>query len=242
MNYERIRDLTLLHTSPRILIACDSIGGIGEKEADSLSVPPEISGEYLARVPITELMSLGATPSGFFATFSVEMEPTGKRLLRGIMNAIDMINIDGEAMNGSTEENMISRSTGAGITVLAELEDGYVIPKAKVGEKVYLWGLPLVGQQVLESNQVINLLDLKALRSHPDVGEIVMIGSKGISYELGVLLDRNNLAIDGHSHKQLFDKSGGPATCLIFSANESIETFLMDYHYHYEELGYLVSK
>lgn len=242
MNYERIRDLSLIHTNPKLLIACDSTGGIGEKEGDVLQVPPEVTGEFLARVPLMELISMGAKPTGFFATFSVEMDPTGKRLLKGIHKAFDSIGIEASSINGSTEENMQSYSTGAGITVIAELPSDYHIPSAHAGESVYLWGLPLVGDEVLKSNQVIASQHAWELRDQAGVGEMIMVGSKGIDYELRVLLERNHLQIKSYAHKALFDKSGGPATCLIVSGDASLEDVFNKYHYHYECLGVLDTK
>ncbi len=67
-----------------LVIACDSSGGIGNKEGDQLQVDPEIAGYYAAFVPLIECMAVRGEVISLIDTLSVEMVPTGERIIHGI--------------------------------------------------------------------------------------------------------------------------------------------------------------
>ncbi|WP_458785798.1 AIR synthase related protein, partial [Vallitalea sediminicola] len=112
---EKFRDITLLSFDHKniLTVACDSCGGIGNKEHDVIKVDPYVTGYYTAVVSLSETIALGAEPVTVINTFAVEMEDTGKRIMEGINDALDKIGLDRESVvTGSTEENIPVTVTG----------------------------------------------------------------------------------------------------------------------------------
>jgi len=73
--YEQIRqfrDLTLIPIShdELLVIACDSLGGIGPKQHDMVKVPAEIVGQYTVRGPLMEVLAAGARPVAVINTLA----------------------------------------------------------------------------------------------------------------------------------------------------------------------------
>ena len=64
MRVEKIRDCTLIYrdTEEAIVITCDSIGAIGDKEMDVVKVTPELTAYETVKVALGELLALGAAP------------------------------------------------------------------------------------------------------------------------------------------------------------------------------------
>ncbi|HHT20903.1 MAG TPA: hypothetical protein GXZ74_05655 [Tissierellia bacterium] len=217
MRIRRIRDLSLIETKPRLVLATDSIGSIGSKEHDALRVDPSITGFFLARVPLVELLCLGATPASYVLTSSNEMAPTGQAVLAGVRRAFRPFRLAKDHENGSSEENMPSSMTAAGITVLATLSDDWTEAKAQAGDWLYLAGWPSVGQAVLDQPvRLISLSDVAALRRDERVGVMVPLGSRGISHELKQL----GFELIASAPELPLELSGGPASAIIFSAEE----------------------
>lgn len=218
MTISRLRDLSLLDTHPRLVIATDSIGGIGLKPHDVLAVEPEISGYFLARVPLVELVCIGANPISFILTSSNEMKPTGQAILNGVRQAFEPFSLAIEHENGSTEENMPTSMTAAGITVMGELADDWESLEARVGDWLYLIGWPVVGQMVLdEPERIVPIDQLEKLRKDPRIGVMIPLGSRGIKHEL----EQIGFGLEPVKYNMVpWNQSGGPATAVIFSAAE----------------------
>ena len=120
---KKFRDITLLSFGDNIItVACDSCGGIGNKEHDVIKVDPYITGYYTAIVSLSETLAIGAEPITVINTFAVEMNDTGKRILDGIYDALDEIGVDKDSvLTGSTEENIPVTVTGIGLTVIGKI-------------------------------------------------------------------------------------------------------------------------
>ncbi len=107
MKSQRIRDLSIVELPGDILLisACDSLGAIGPKELDQIPVPADFVGRALARVPLMEVMAAGAEPILLLNTLCVEMEPSGKEIIRGIVQELKKAGIDPSlVINGSTKK------------------------------------------------------------------------------------------------------------------------------------------
>src|SRR6056297_238032 len=80
------RDISLisLPSGQVLVVACDSSGGIGPQRNDYINVPGEVVGRFLARVPLMEIISVGAKPIGLIDTLSVAYDPVGHTILEGI--------------------------------------------------------------------------------------------------------------------------------------------------------------
>lgn len=225
METEYKRDLTLIERGEQyLIIACDSCGGVGNKDFDEVKVAPEIVGYYTTRVALMELLSVGAAPLAVINTLSVEMEPTGRRIISGIENLLREVKIDLEIINGSTEENFPMKQTAMGVTLIGEVEKNQLrLSKSQRGDFVLLLGIPKVGGEITlpYDEEICSFESLNFLKQHPSIGDIIPVGSKGIAYEAQLLAALNKCKIEISLNKIDMKKSAGPATVLIFTVPEA---------------------
>lgn len=226
MNIRKHRDLTLIDINKDqiLVIACDSAGGIGNKKNDVVKTSPEIVGELTTQVALMEVLAYGAKPIGVIDTLSVEMEDTGRRILKGIKKVLEPLKLDLDyIITGSTEENFPVSVTGIGVTIIGIIDKkDWKMPKTKAGLIAALVGIPKVGNEVLENNDVImNVEHLLSLKEKEYIEEILPVGSKGILYELGEMARTNNIDLQLEENQYLnLNKSAGPSTCVIISLAE----------------------
>lgn len=223
----KYRDLTIIdiNESQKLVIACDSSGAIGDKENDIIKTRPEIVGYFGAQVSMMELLSFGARPISVIDTLSVEMYPTGERIIKGIKKALEPLNsnID-NIITGSTEENFPVSVTAMGITVLGILEkDKFVYPKTEEEDIAVVVGVPKLGNEILENpKDIMNIKYLIDLKDKKYIKEILPVGSKGILNELNQMGKTNklNFLLEKEISIDLY-KSAGPSTCAIVSLNKN---------------------
>ncbi len=211
MKVRKMRDLTVIEDGEKIfVVSCDSAGGIGNKEQDRLKVDPYIVGKYTARVALMEVLSVGAEPIVLVNTLCVEMNPTGKRILEGIQEEARNVNV----ITGSTEENMVTVQTGIGITVIGECD---VLRECKIrrGDFIVAVGIPKVGAEVLESEDIADVRDVEVLSKLEYVHDICPVGSKGIREEV-----RNMGSVRILESGLDLDKSCGPSTVVLVAIPE----------------------
>jgi hypothetical protein len=219
------RDLTLVPAGEDelLVIACDSLGGIGPKPQDTVKTSAEVVGRYIVRVPLMEVLAAGATPFVVVNTLSVEMEPTGKEILAGIRQEIMESGLATElVVTGSTEENVPTVQTALGVTVIGKTHKNLLkLGKARAGDVVACIGSPKVGDEVLDGTPVTDILLLRRLLKLPWAREILPVGSKGVLYEANQLAAGANTILELNAHSALdLVKSAGPATCLLVSLDE----------------------
>ena len=236
MKITRYRDLSLININKNqtMVIACDSAGGIGSKENDIVKVPPHIVGYFTCQVPLKEILSVGGEVITIVDTLSVEMDDTGREIIKGIKRAIEPLDIDEDViLTGSTEENFPVCQTGVGITAIGIINDeNWEIPKSHRGDLIISIGLPKVGEEVIKDNgKIITLPIIKELYSKSYVKEIIPVGSKGIIHEINEICKNNKLKYELYENIKVdINKSAGPATCGIVTIdkdfyNELIENF-----------------
>jgi thiamine monophosphate kinase len=219
---ERYRDLVIIYENETaFVVSCDSLGAIGNKEHDVLKVDEEIVGRTTLKVALSELLSVGAVPLVISDTLSVEMYPTGEKILKGIKRELEENGLN-VILTGSTEENFPTSMTGIGITAVgrAKKED-LKIRKVKKGMHIALIGYPRVGNEVLGAKDIMTLKDYIKISKAKEVVEAVPVGSKGIAYEVGVLEEIYGFRIkkDSEIKVDLF-KSAGPSTCCLVVCEE----------------------
>ncbi|MEA1884663.1 MAG: hypothetical protein U9N62_09115 [Thermotogota bacterium] len=218
------RDITVIQNEPFIVLATDSSGSIGEKEQDYLPIKTEIAATYCLRVCLAELFAVGAVPEVFISTVSNEFEPTGRKILTEIKKQCERYNITDYEVNGSSEENFPSTMTGFGITVLGSAKELHW-KQTRVEDHCYLYGIPRVGQAVLENEStLLNPSIIQTLLTQYEIHDLLPCGSSGIQREIEVLCDEMNLSFEYHKrlNPEMLKKSAGPATCGIFTSSESI--------------------
>jgi len=223
---ERYRDLIIIYEKDTAyVISCDSLGAIGNKEHDQLKVSEDIVGRATIKVALAEALCVGATPIVVSDTLSVEMNPTGRKIINAIEDELIKNNLSHVLVTGSTEENFPSSMTGIGITVISrgKISD-LKVKKTKKDMHVCLLGYPLVGDEVINSKDVLQLKDYVSISKCKEIIEAIPVGSKGIKYELGTLerISGLKVAIDPSLHIDLL-KSGGPATsCILVCKKKDI--------------------
>ncbi|PRX29861.1 alpha-ribazole kinase [Orenia metallireducens] len=212
------RDISIvnLDSEKALVIACDSLGGIGSKKHDKIRVANSLVGKFTARVALMELMASGATPISVVDTLSVELKPTGEEIISGIKEEIAKIGID-DLLTGSTEENVVTVQTGIGVTAIGSVEiDQLRVGSSQQEDLIVAIGLPKVGDQVLaDLSQIADLDLLIELLKFDYIHEILPVGSKGILYEAQLLAKSNGLELSLVKSKVDLQKSAGPATVLL---------------------------
>lgn len=226
----KIRDLSLIELPGDMVMvtSCDSLGAIGAKELDVIKVPGYFVGRAITRVALMEIMATGAEFVALYNMLSVEMDPSGREIIRGISDELTKANIDPVlALNGSTEENIVTCQTGVGVVALGLVsKKELLLGKGTKGDLVIAFGLPKVGEEVSEGGpndpEVAQPSLIKKLICNGGVKELLPVGSKGILYECDQLAQTVNLVFSLDKDITVdINKSAGPATCLlaVVSAN-----------------------
>ncbi|MBF8185323.1 hypothetical protein ITP53_06145 [Nonomuraea sp. K274] len=218
------RDMSLypIGNGTLLVTACDAAGGIGEKGEDIEPAPPESVGYFCARVTMLELLTLGATICSVSCTFSVEREPTGRRLLAGVRKQLREESLDGRiAFTISSENNFPSVQTGIGVT-MSGLVGERDVPWDAVhpGDRLLVLGSRLVGRHVRVGHPaMVRVPTVRSLVKCDEVREVIPVGSGGVAGELAQLAARG-IRIDTSSHADTADwsGSGGPATAVLVIA------------------------
>lgn len=221
------RDVSFIDLSPdQVLVtACDSCGGIGEKEGDFVKAPFYIVGKLTARVCLMELISVKAAPIGMTVNICNEPEPAGTEILRGIRDELEETKLNIPIII-STEKNMKTSMTALGITIFGKAKkDEILLGKAKGGDYVYIFGEPLVGNDVLKNpDKICSSKLIMELIKLPCIKEIIPVGSGGIEGELHKFLKSSGLEIDFETNINIdLKKSGGPNTTAIIVSDEPLK-------------------
>ena len=221
---EKFRDISIIDFGDRLLtIACDSCGGVGLLDGDTVRTDGFNVGYHTAFVALAETMAIGAEPLLIADTLSVSLGSYGKSILYGIKSAAEEAGLDPKkSITGSSEENFIVQSTGIGVTVLGQLNK--VDFKPKPSETLYdviVIGTPLVGDEVIQrKSEILTLTAIKNLLRQNYVLDLVPVGSKGILYETNQMSE--TLGMNFHENTLtpgLIRKSAGPATCAVAAIN-----------------------
>lgn len=223
------RDIRLfqLTNDDVLIIACDSLGGIGPKPLDKVSVNGYTVGKFTARVALMEVLSVGAKPLCIVDNLCVELEPTGLEILEGVRSEAIEAGLDPVlAVTGSAEKNFEVMQTGIGVTVVGLCKKGSLrIGVSQPGDAVVAIGTPCLGEEVVPAEQqdrICKISDLLKLLSLDGVHEIIPVGSEGIQHELKVLTKCSGLNFKASRVSEAFlAKSAGPATVVLATLSVS---------------------
>ena len=179
-------DVTLVRgAGEQLVVACDSCAGAGDKPHDHVHVTPYTVGRFTCRVPLLEVLALGAQPFLVVSAIGVEPEPTGAEILRGIRDEMRTAGVPDGSVLISTEKNMPVSQTAAGVTVLAGLPRGFMrYGLGRAGDMVAAVGLPKVGAEVcLDDPEIADIPTLQLALAFPFLREALPVGSAGIARE-----------------------------------------------------------
>lgn len=210
-----------------MVVGCDSTGGIGPKPLDKVKVDGYTLGKFTARVALMEVLSTGAAVMCVVNTLSVEPEPTGIEILKGIKDEAKRAGLDPKlAVTGSTEKNVTVEQTGIGVTVIGMSRKGSLrIGVSQPEDVVVALGVPCVGDEVVpaeKEGKTADVADVLKLSRIEFIHEMISVGSEGIAHEI------RTLAKDSKLNFELIDqpkvnvkKSAGPATVILVSLPDS---------------------
>lgn len=217
-----------------MVVSCDSAGGIGPKPLDSVKVGAEVLGRFTARVALMEALSVGATPTCLTATLSVEREPTGVEIIKGIESELRFAWLSARTpILDSTEKNVTVSQTGVGVTVMGTVSPRSLkVGQCKRGDAVIAIGSPCTGIEVIlgeREGRIANSRDLRALVGKPYVHEIIPVGSQGIIKEAETIAQGSRLRFTPNENLNVdVGKSAGPSTVMLCAIPESRAGVLME--------------
>ncbi len=221
-----------------LVAACDSCGAVGEKELDAVQVPAYVTGRFTARVALFEVLATGAEPQIVTAAICNEPDPTGEKILKGVRDELNLSAPGPLPMAISCEKNMPTKQTGLGISVVGLGEAEHLrIALTRPGDDVYCLGIPKVGPEVHSPDDpdIVQAGHIRRLLALPAVHDIIPVGSQGILGEIHTLetaLRLRFVAANEQVHPASggvrplgtpdLHKSGGPSTCVVFSAEPGV--------------------
>lgn len=216
------RDVSLhpLNEKQVLVVACDSCGGIGEAPGDAVSFPTADVAALTARVVLMELLATGASLLTMTAAVCND-HAVGDQVLHGIETARKAGNLPPFEVTLSTEKNIPTSQTGIGLTAIGLCDrDQLRIGRTKAGHYLYAVGRPKVGEEVvMDRGEIATLEILIRLLNHPQVVEILPVGSGGIAKEVTCLVEASERSIEWSPASGLdLTKSAGPSTAIVISS------------------------
>lgn len=215
-----LRDAAVVNFKDGYLVhTCDSAGGIGELEHDSLNVPIETVVLFTFRTALMENISLGAIPLSANVSFSNSSQYVQRAIdaLKKFANAY----LKEMKFVFSMEKNFKTSQTGIGVGIVGFTKK-LKVSGAKTGDAVYVIGMPKVGKEVLkDEKEIVSVKEMFELVDCEYVGEIIPVGSKGILEEAKLLAQNSNLSLVIERNEDWLFKSAGPATCAVFWARKT---------------------
>lgn len=216
-----VRDLLIVDGSPPVVIACDSVGGIGPRPADLVRVPADVVAHFAARVPLLEVLCSGARPVALINTLCHDMAEATV-FIDTFRAVASEVGIRPEAVTGSTEENVPSPATGVGVTVIGTLTGDLLTGGGRPGDVVICVGWPRSAPHdkiFIGHPDIVPLSAVQALVATGAVHDALPVGSRGIGYEAGQLAESSGCALTWLPHPLPLDASGGPASCVLLACD-----------------------
>ena len=216
-----VRDLLIVDGSPPLVIACDSVGGIGPRPADLVRVPADVVAHFAARVPLLEVLCSGARPVALINTLCHDMAEATV-FINTFRAVASEVGIRPDAVTGSTEENVPSPATGVGVTVIGTLAGDLLTGGGRPGDVVICVGWPRSAphdEVFIGHPDIVPLSTVQALVTTGAVHDAMPVGSRGIGYEAGQLAESSGCALTWLPHPLPLDASGGPASCVLFACD-----------------------
>jgi len=214
------RDLLIMDCPGPIVLACDSVGGIGPLPNDSVAAEARTTAHFATRVPLLEVVCAGARPVAVIDTLSIAGDETGQEMIDAVRSLAMEAGVQPEAVSGSTEDNVPTSSTGIGVVVVGQLRDSRT-PAAQPGDVVLCVGLPRSAphDKLFPGHpDIVPIPEIQAALATGLVNDALPVGSKGLAWEVPQLATTAGLdvswetasGVDAHA-------SGGPSSCVLLS-------------------------
>lgn len=226
----RMRDLLVLDTTGRLVIACDSIGGIGPKPADRYWADAPTVAHFALRGPLLEVLCTGAEVIAIANALTVARDDIGQQMIDTIVQLAQQAGVSAEAVTGSTEENVPSGATGVGVTVIGRLPPGAPAGgESRPGDVVLCAGLPISAPRDrvhIGHPSLVSVGEVSAALATGVVHDALPVGSKGVRFEIGQLAEPAGLTAIWQAETVHPTDSGGPSSCVLFSCAAADEPIL----------------
>lgn len=222
------RDLTYFRVGEDdvVVVACDSGGGLGPKPHDTVQVDGGVLGRFAARVPLLECVAAGAQPLVVVDTLAVERDPTGERIIAGVVAEAASAGVGADHVTGSTEDNVPTVATGIGVTVIGRTTlHGLRVGRAVPPFSVVLYGRPMSAPADIfgpDHREILTVPTLRTAIAIPGVLEALPIGSSGVTNEFAALARTARGTPEyATGWPCALDQSGGPSTAALLAVEHA---------------------
>jgi hypothetical protein len=212
-----------LNNEESLIIASDNSGGIGMKEHDLVPVSYETVAYYSFRVAAMECIAAGGEPVSV-VLHNFCGDDSWSKLVTGIQNGLDELNLKDIPITGSTESNFILEQSAVGLVVIGKKSLNKKTEKIFSNNlKLAVIGMPLVGNEVIGlAQEVVPLSTFLEVSKLEDI-MIWPVGSKGILTELNQMFPTKEFTKEMLCTGLDIVKSSGPATCFIIAFEQCQE-------------------
>lgn len=225
----RLRDLVIVSPESDLVVACDSVGGIGPRPQDSVDVPGHVSAHFAARVPLLEVLCCGAQPIALIDTLCQDRD-SAVPLIEEFRSLAADAGIPEAGVTGSTEDNVATVMTGIGVTIIGEITGELLSGHGQPGDVIVVVGWPrsAPADRLYPGHpDVVPVADVLALVRSGLVHDALPVGSRGIAWEVGQLAQSAGLDHEWiPQHPVPLDSSGGPSTCVLIACRPEDEPTL----------------
>jgi AIR synthase related protein, N-terminal domain len=249
LNVRSERDLLVTELTEDfwMIVSCDSDGGIGPKEQDTVHCSGYTLGRFAARVPLMEMVACGAIPVLVVDVLAVEMDPTGKEIIEGVRAEAEQAGMKKDMIvTGSTEDNVKTIQTGLGVVVIGIVKKEDFKPGlSELNDVVLCVGYPKSAPEDkidFSDKEIANLETVRLVSKIDYIHDILPVGSKGIKYEFGQLaVSAGMQAVTNEKLKVDTLKSAGPTTCLLVTLpSEKVFEFVNEIDRPITKIGHLI--
>lgn len=196
-----------------LIVTTDNSGGIGEKSHDLVKAPDQVTAYFAARVALLEQWAAQADPIAVLI-HNFSGEGSWAQYVTGTEKAFQESNMEPPPITGSTETNMELMQSAVAITMIGKKREVPVTPDLEW----YVYGTPLVGNEVLErSDEIASLGFIREAMENGCVRQIWPVGSTGILAEYRKLTGEPDVEIVADIN---VTASAGPATAVLVGITE----------------------
>lgn len=210
-----------------LVLTTDNSAGIGRKPADVVRTDDEIVSYFAARVALLEQWAAGANPISIVMHNFSGNKSWGK-YVAGVEKVFASIHQPCPAITGSTESNMEMLQSAVAVTMIGEK-----VFESSEGFSWYVYGMPCVGDEVLNASEKI--ADLKKVWDGLTSGLVKRVWPVGSA---GILEECNRIGLHGKVEGWDVLKSAGPATSVLLGiANARIDEAKFHFGKYFEKVN-----
>lgn len=215
-----MRDLLVFESNRKLVLACDSVGGIGARPGDTCAADEKDTAYFAARVPLLEVLCAGAQPLILVDTLCQDKD-SAATVIEEFRAIAAEAGIPAEGVTGSTEDNVETSVTGIGVVVVGEIREKLLSGGANPGDLVVCVGWPRSAPADRLYRKHPDVVPIPAVRTLLRSGlltDALPVGSKGLEWEVEQLSHSAGLSAVWIEDQPIPVKtSGGPSSCVLLS-------------------------